>query len=153
MDSTSYERLLARAAAYCAGSEHCASEVRAKLSLWEASGVDAEKIIHYLEEQNYLDERRFATAFVRDKFRFNGWGRFKIAVMLRQKRVAEESIAEALDAIGEEEYLQKLVDLLIAKRKTLKALPAPELKMKLMRFAASRGFEGDAIHRALSMMA
>lgn len=145
-----YDELLFKASAYCAMAEHCAAEVREKLRLWGASAADADSIVAYLSAEKYLDELRYCEAFVRDKFRFNRWGRIKIEVMLRAKNLPDDCIAQALAQISDDEYLQTLSDLIRAKECTLKVRDYHDRRFKLIRFAQSRGFELDAIAQCLA---
>src|SRR5574344_2555149 len=140
-----YEQALFKASAYCATSEHCESEIREKLRAWDIVPQDADKIIAYLKQENYLDENRFCEAFVRDKFRFNSWGKMKIGMMLRVKNVSKDTINEALETIDEEVYAEKLTAVLKTKAKGLKFRDSYDRQAKLIRFAQGRGFEFDAI--------
>lgn len=144
-----YDELLFKASAYCAMAEHCAAEVREKLRLWGASAADADRIVAYLSTEKYLDELRYCEAFVRDKFRFNRWGRIKIEVMLRAKNLPDDYIAQALAQISDDEYLQTLSDLIRTKERTLKVRDYHDRRFKLIRFAQSRGFELEAIAQCL----
>lgn len=142
------EKLKCSAAAYCATAERCVSEVRAKLERSQASEEQQQTVIDYLVKQGYLDESRYARAFVHDKFRFAGWGRIKIRYALRMKRVDENAVSEALGTLDEEEYLERVKTLLAAKKRSLSG-DARAIRAKLLRFAASRGFETEVIYQAL----
>lgn len=147
-----YKEALNRAASFCATAEHCRSEVTEKLQKWEVDAEDYNRILEYLLRENYLDEGRYAKLFVRDKYRINKWGRIKIEYSLRQKRVEQSAIFDALDTIDEELYLENLSDLLQAKRRSIKAKDPYDERAKLFRFAASRGFDSDEIKRILKQM-
>ncbi len=73
-----------KAEAYCSMAEHCRAEVMEKLYQWGVSSEWMEGILNHLEQEGYIDQVRYAKAFVRDKYRFNQWGRIKIAQSLRQ---------------------------------------------------------------------
>ena len=94
--------------------------------------------------------KRFCRAFVNDKVRFNRWGRRKISIALREKRVDEALAREALDAIDEEEYMSSLVAVVAAKRRELKGKDDYLSKQKILRYAASRGFETSLIMNAIN---
>ena len=100
-------------------------------------------MLQQLTEQGFISEERFAKAFVKDKFKFNGWGRIKIAHQLRQKGITGETIAEAMTAIDDEAYRQRLVELLRANWRTVQGRDARSAWAAMMRFAASRGFESS----------
>lgn len=134
--------------AYCSRSEHCVFDVMEKLSAAAVSEDDANEIVQELIRLGYIDELRYARAFVNDKFRFNKWGKIKIAHVLRQKKVASNVIQEALDTIDDEAYNQVLMQLIESKKKTTKATAAQQ-KAAVMRFAVSRGFEFDLVLRLL----
>ena len=100
----SAEEARSKAEAYCSLTERCTDDVLRKLEQWGAPSGASDAIVEYLKKERYIDEQRYANAFVRDKYRFNQWGRIKIAQALRMKHVASEYIYAALDEIDEEEY-------------------------------------------------
>lgn len=139
-----------KAAAYCARSEHCISEVQEKLCTWGVDDAELCKtIITRLCDEQYIDEERYARCFVRDKFRFNRWGRIKIAQALRAKHIAASVCQTALEEIDEADYLQTLRELLTAKTRSIKAQNDYERNGKLIRFAIGRGYETEAICRCI----
>lgn len=132
-----------RAAALCAGSEQAPADIRDKLAKWGLTAVEARQVLDQLISQGFIDEARYARAFVNDRFNFNGWGRVKIAHQLRLKGISGELIGEAVNAIDEENYRQRLIELLRAKWRTVKGREPRAAWAAMMRFAASRGFEAD----------
>ena len=130
-----------RAAALCARSEQAPADIREKLLKWGLSISAANRVLAQLIEQGYIDEQRFARAFVNDRFRFNGWGRIKIAHQLRLKGISGEIIDEAMTLIDEEQYRQRLLELLQAKWRSVNDREPRAAWAAMMRFAASRGFE------------
>ncbi len=146
-----YKEALQRAAALCSRQEQCTSHIRGKLKEWQIPEAETERILQKLQQEKFLDDNRYATFYVKDKFRFNRWGRIKISHMLRQKEVKENDIQNALDQIDEESYFQTCLDLIKSKSKTLKEKNQYTRKGKLYRFAAGHGFEPDLIHRVLKM--
>ena len=132
---------LTRASALCAGCEHAPSEIREKLLKWGLSASEADKIINDLKEQGFIDEARYAHAFVNDRFAFNGWGRIKIAYQLRQKGIPQPIIDEAMTAIDDERYRERLLELLKGKWLNVKGREPRAAWAAMMRFALSRGFE------------
>ena len=142
----SAEEARLKAEAYCSLSEHCKSEVLGKLQQWGAPEETWEAILNHLEKERYIDENRYAAFFVRDKYRFNQWGRIKIAQSLRMKHIPSACIDEAMEEIDEQEYLNILTSLLKKKVRTIKASSDYERNGKLVRFAASHGYEmGDIL--------
>lgn len=138
-----------KAAFLCSRSEKCTAEIQEKLKLWGLSGDESEPVIKKLIDEKYIDDERFAHAYVKDKFRFNHWGKQKIAYMLRSKGISEEIIKQAFDEIEDSGYSEKLIKLLEDKACSIKAQNAFDKRNKLMRFALSRGFESGEIYKAL----
>lgn len=144
-----YNELLHKAASYCSISEHCISDVDDKLKAWEVDEADRRKIIQQLTDDDFINEKRFSKAFVRDKFHFNKWGKIKILIALREKGLSHDLIASALDVIDDGEYEEMLATLLKSKQNTIKYEFEYEKQGKLFQFAQSRGFENSVIERVL----
>ena len=138
-----------KAEVYCLAAERCPSEVEAKLQQWGASPETSAHILEHLQKERFVDTARFCRAFVRDKYRFNQWGRLKIIQALRMKQLPQEAISTGLEEIDEREYADMLLHLLQQKAKTVKAATEYERNAKLMRFAAGRGFSADEIMKQL----
>ena len=94
----------------------------------------------------------FAKAFVRDKYRFNQWGRVKIANALRMKCISSACIAEAMEQIDEDEYLDILATLLKKKLGSVKGANDYERNGKLIRFAMGHGYEMNDILMCIKQM-
>lgn len=132
-----------RAAALCARSEQSSGDIREKLLKWGLVGNDVAMVLQQLVEQGFIDDSRFARAFVKDRFAFNGWGRIKIAHQLRLKGIPADVIDEAMTAIDEDAYRDRLLELLRAKWRAVKDREPRAAWAAMMRFAASRGFEAS----------
>lgn len=138
-------------AALCAQAEHCEQEMRDKLKRWELDTAAADRIIARLQKERYIDDARYARAFVKDKIRYNKWGRRKVEQVLWQKRIADDIRQQVLGEIDENEYLDVLRPLLKQKRRTTKAENDYALNQKLVRFALGRGFTFDLIRQCLDV--
>lgn len=149
-DSTLYKTALSRAMAICSKSEHCISDISSKLLSWGVNESDNARIINTLILENFINERRYAEAFTRDKFRYNKWGRIKIGAGLKMKKIPGEIIKGALASIDEGTYRKTIEDLISAHRKSVKARNQFELKGKLLRYGLSKGFESDLLYDILS---
>ncbi len=144
-----YDEALHKAAALCTRSEKCEFDIHTKLIAWEISEENSTKIINYLKKEKYIDNARFCSFFVKDKSRFNKWGKIKIAYALRGKKINSNLIEQALEEINEEDTLSILLSILTNKSKTIKYKDNYDKKAKLIRFALSRGFEMSLITIAL----
>ena len=138
-------------AALCAQAEHCEQEMRDKMKRWELDEMVQNRVIDRLTEERYIDNERYARAFVKDKIRYNKWGRRKVQQALWMKRIDTDIQQQVLDEIDEKEYLDVLRPLLKQKRKSIKAGNDYELNQKLVRFALSRGFTFDIIRQCLNV--
>lgn len=138
-----------KAEAYCAMSEHCTDDVCRKLEQWGAPLAAYESILEHLKKEKYVDDARYAIAFVKDKYRFNQWGRMKIVQALRLKQIPSVEINQALEEIDDTEYSDILLSVIRRKLPTIKAMNGYERKGKLVRFAAGRGYEVEKILQCL----
>ena len=138
-------------AALCAQAEHCEQEMRDKMRRWELDETVQNRIVNRLIKERYVDDERYARAFVKDKIRYNKWGRRKVQQALWQKRIDADIQQRVLDEIEEKEYLDILRPLLKQKRKSIKAESDYELNQKLVRFALGRGFDFDIIRQCLNV--
>ncbi|MEY3158661.1 MAG: hypothetical protein RLZZ49_141, partial [Bacteroidota bacterium] len=84
---------------------------------WSATNEIVSKLI----EEGFLNEERFANAFVGGKFRIKGWGKKKIEMELRKKGISAYSIQKALrDEIDMADYEQTLMKLMQKKWSSIK---------------------------------
>ena len=138
-------------ATLCAQAEHCEQEMRDKMKRWEIDETAQNRIIDRLVKERYIDNERYARAFVKDKIRYNKWGMRKVQQALWMKRIDNDIQQRVLDEIDDKEYLDVLRPLLKQKRKSTKAANDYELNQKLVRFALGRGFTFDIIRQCLEV--
>ena len=138
-------------ATVCAQAEHCEKEMRDKLKRWGIDESAQDRIIQRLINERYINDERYARAFVKDKIRYNKWGRRKVQQALWLKHIDPEIQQRVLEEIDDSEYLDVLRPLLRQKRKTVKAESDYELNQKLVRFALGRGFTFDIIRQCLDV--
>lgn len=143
------EKALIRCEELCARAERCEHELREKMRTWRIDSRDIDAIINSLTTRRFLNDSRYARAFVRDKYRFARWGRHRIAMALRQKRIDSGVIEEALEEINQEEYTSILRSLLKAKAAHMERPLSYDDRMKLLRFAVARGFETQLVSSLL----
>ena len=141
----------AKIEAYCSMAEHCTSEVVTKLKSWNMSDHQIAEIVAHLCKERYINDLRYSRCYVKDKFRYNHWGRIKIAQTLRFKNINENDIKEAIEELDQQEYETTLKRLLAQKRKSIKASSDYERNGKLVRFALGRGFEMSIINKYLNL--
>jgi regulatory protein len=141
MDLEGIGPVLEKARRYCSSRETCRSDLLKKILNWGLTGDPAQKVLNQIELEGFLNEIRYAKAAANDQYRFNKWGRIKIRYFLQQHGIPAEIIREALENIDEEEYLRMVRSQLAEKEKHVKFTNAWDRKSKLLRFAASRGYE------------
>lgn len=151
-DKDLYQSSLKKAMTLCAGREYCVSEVAEKLRSWGNGENHIAGIIGILKRDNFINEERYAMSFVKDKFRYNKWGKIKIAFHLKAKNIDREIIKRALDSIDTEYYKKILDELLSAHRKVVKAKNQYDMKAKLLRYGLSKGFENSLLYELLNEM-
>ncbi len=136
--------------AQCSRREYCISDILSRLYSWGINNYDSEKIISTLVKENFINEERFAQAFVKDKFSYNKWGKVKIAAHLRAKNIPGDTIRKAVDSIDNDPYKKTISDLISEHRRFIKAKNKFELKAKLLRYGLSKGFESNLLYDLLN---
>ncbi len=144
-----FQEALLKAQKLCSTEEKCKSDVRKKLFDWGINSENTEKVITQLMQENFIDERRFAKAFSKDKLRLNKWGKIKIAFELSQRKLPRNVIQEAVSLIDEKEYFELLKKETLKKLRSLNDKDPFVMKGKLHRYASSKGFENEVIFKVL----
>lgn len=140
-----------RLASLCAQAEHCQYEIKEKMRRWELGEEAQTRIMERLVKERYIDEMRYARAFVKDKVVYNKWGRRKVEQALWQKQIDDDIRQSVLEEVDDETYVSVLRPLLKQKRKSTKAGSEYEMNQKLMRFALGRGFTFDIIRQCIDL--
>lgn len=133
-----------------ARSERSSGDALRLMRGWGIAKDDMQKILQRLIADRYIDDRRYAAAFVRDKINLSKWGHRKIASALKAKGVAADIVAEALAEYGEIDVEGRLVELLRKKMAHVKYSSLYDLRAKLMRYAASQGYNFETISSCIA---
>lgn len=148
-----YDAALAKAAALCSRAEHAEAEMTRKLRQWGAEPEVAARVVEWLVDNGFINNERYARAFVYDKSRFDMWGRVKIRHSLRQNGIAQAIVDVAMTEIDEAEYVANINTLMKAKRRSMPADADPyKAKAALMRYGASRGYEPAMVLAAIGRL-
>jgi len=145
ISSLSEKEALQKAMRICSTQEKCTNDIIKKLQLWGIAFDKFEEIINKLVEDKFIDNERYTMFFVKDKFRLNKWGRIKIRYHLKQKNIPDDVINKALTQISDQDYKDAIKDLLVKKQQTFDKLNEFKKRVKLIRYAESKGFEIDEI--------
>ncbi len=132
-------------AAFCAYRERSQVEVREKLFSYGLIPEVVDELIMELIQQNFLNEERFARAFVRGKFRIKKWGRQKIKSALYRHGLSVYVLQKAFEEIDDKAYDNTLNDLLEKKYRETRDLNVFRKKGRVARWLISRGFEPDIV--------
>lgn len=139
------------ASARCARKEYCRSEMQMKLRQHGATADEAEAAVERLEREGFIDDLRYARAFVSDKFRFEHWGRVKMRYALLRKGVSDCDIDEAFTAIAEADYRQALLSFVKSRRSTTDAERSFMEQQRVARAAIQRGYEPQLVFEVLNL--
>ena len=143
------QQILLKLTGICSKAEYCKYDMVRKMTRWEVAEDLQEKVLEYLVSEGFIDETRFARAFIRAKKEYNHWGVKKIENALFAKRIPRDIYDPILKEICNNDYHDILKSLLQNKKRSVKASSDYELKGKLIRFAMQRGFTYDQISEIL----
>jgi regulatory protein len=124
----------------CSRQEKCPADVLSLLKRWEVDEDQHDTIVEILKKEKFVDEQRYALAFIRDKIKFEHWGIIKIKMTLQQKGISKNITDDLLKQVDRNEYKEMIGRELAKKRKSLKGTPY-EIWAKLARYGSSRGYE------------
>jgi regulatory protein len=136
---------LVKAEAWCAYQERSQQEVRDKIYSWGLHSNEVENVIAELISKNFLNEERFAKAYAGGKFRIKKWGRVKIRLELKRKKVSEYCIKKGLAEIDEDDYRATLKKLADEKGRMTKEKDQRKKNYKVMSYLLSKGYEQELI--------
>lgn len=146
-------RAFARAAALCAAREYCSFDLGRKLKSWGLAEEETALVLARLEADGFVDEERYARAFVQDKTRFNGWGRRKIDSLLAARQISPQAREAAFASLPEDSFQARLVKLLRDKANRLAKLEPGLRRRRLTAFGLSRGYSLNEIASVLDELA
>ena len=143
------QEALQKLSALCARAEHSSGEMLEKMRRWQLSEDARERVLDRLIDEKFVDDERFPRLFVREKIRFDRWGRRKIEQALYQKGVASDISRRVLDEVDDEAYVAELKKLIAAKRRSVQAESDYEMRAKLTKYALGRGFGYNVIRQCI----
>lgn len=132
----------------CARAEKSTGDAQRLMRGWGLVERDREQVLERLLRDRFIDDSRYADAFVREKVRLSGWGEYKIRMALQRKGVAKELIDAALEQTDRDTMSKRLREQLSRKARTAKYTTQYELKTKLIRYGLSLGYDFEAVAEA-----
>ena len=146
------EQALAALMRLCARAEKSQDDARQLMRGWGLAEREGEQVLARLVRDRFIDDARYAGAFVREKLRLSGWGEYKIRTALQRKGVSKERIDAALSQADRPAMGERLAQQLERKARTVKYTSQYELKTKLIRYGLSLGYDYEAVMDAASAM-
>ncbi|MBQ4230249.1 MAG: RecX family transcriptional regulator [Salinivirgaceae bacterium] len=146
-----FDEALDRCRFLAAKGECCTFDLEQKMRNWSVQLADIQRVIESLVAERFVDNLRFATAYVRDKTRFNHWGRVKTTLMLRQKHIDKQVINEAFNELPESDYQRAFEAERDKKLRQLRALKPFERNRKTAAYLIQKGFEPDFVFKNLNV--
>ena len=143
------EQALASLMRLCARAERSSGDAMRLMATWMVPEADRQGVLQRLIKERFIDDSRYAEAFVREKANLSAWGEYKIRATLRRKGITDSIISEALRQIPSEQALERLTERLKRKVRTIKYDTTYQLKTKLLRYALSLGFSMDESMRCV----
>ncbi len=133
----------------CSRAEKSTGDARRLMRTWGVPEAEQQDVVDKLVAQRFIDNRRYAEAYAREKSSLAGWGARKIALQLRQKGVERDVITQTLAMLDADAQDDKLVEKLQRKLRTTKAANSYELRGKLLRYALGLGYDYEQAMGAL----
>ena len=130
---------------YCVYQDRCHQEVEQKLREFRLIPVAKEEILLHLMQHDFLNEERFAKSFARGKFNIKNYGRVRITLELKRRKISEYNIKTALQEIDENQYLETLDRISRKKNEQIKESNAFKRKKKLIDFLLRKGYETNLV--------
>ena len=139
------EQALAALMRLAARSEKSSGDALRLMQNWGVDPSARQGVLQRLINDKFIDDRRYAEAFVRDKMRFSGWGVFKLRAALRNKGISTDIVEDVLRMLDSNNMAARLRERLARKMRTTKYTTRYDLKTKLMRYGASLGYDFESV--------
>lgn len=134
---------------YCIYQDRCQQEVKQKLFSLGIYGNEADDILVKLIQNDFVNEERFARAYVSGKYKLKRWGRLMIINKLQARGISKYCINKGLEEIVEERYIENLKYLIDKKKPTIKVNRKYQLNQKLATYVIGKGYESTLVWEIL----
>ena len=142
----SVDEAINRMEQYCTYQDRCHKEVEQKLYEMNMIPQAKAEILMHLIEQNYLNEERFAKAYVRGKFRIKKWGKQRLKLELKRRNIHTNLINSALKEISDVDYLETFNEIATKKAESLSVSNRQVLRKKIADYLFYRGWESHLVY-------
>ncbi len=138
----------------CSRGEKSTGDALRLMRTWGVPEAEQRGVLDKLIADRYIDNRRYAEVYTREKSQLAGWGERKIAMQLRLKGVERETISAVLaELMADDNMAERLQEKLLKKLRTVKAANDYELRGKLLRYALGLGYDYDMAAEAVDRVA
>ena len=137
---------------YCAYQERSHLQVFRKCKEYGLSDTDSNEILVELIRSNFLNEERFAEAYVRGKFKIMHWGENKIVQGLKQAGVSDALITKSLKQLEFVDQETAILKLAQKKWNQLKSGSDFEKKQKVYRYLISKGYSFQQVQTVVEQL-
>ena len=130
---------------YCSKQDKCQWDVIKKM---KQEGIDKKtqnKILKILNQQDYIDEERYAKSFCRGKFRIKKWGKIKIINELKKKNILHLYISKGLQEINDTEYMEELNIQYLKKKNNINEKNEFIKNKKIASYLINKGYESNFV--------
>lgn len=136
----------------CARAERSSGDAMRLMHRWGVDQDERQGVLDKLIEEKFIDDRRYADAYVREKINLSDWGRRKIAEVLYSKGISREIMDESLLQLNDEMAKERVRKIVKERIPRTKAKNSYDLKGKLMRYGLGRGYEYDDVMSAVESL-
>lgn len=147
--------LLNRTLALISRRPHSKKEIEQFLHKKHASDREKEHILNKLEDLKYVNDGEFVKWWIDQRRTFRPKGKIALRQELRQKGISEELIKNLLENDQKNSQNSEFILALSLAQKRLARytkIPPQEVKQKLSRFLASRGFEWEIVKETIDSL-
>lgn len=137
---------------YCVYQERCHQEVQDKLRQMRMIPEAVDEVIVHLLQHNFLNEERFAKAYVRGKFKYKNWGRNRLTQELKRRQISKFNITTALKELEELDYYGVFDSLAERKFETITESDKYKKRKKLADFLLYRGWESNLVYEKVTAL-
>ncbi|PTX58663.1 regulatory protein [Melghirimyces profundicolus] len=114
---------------------------------FEAAHVNA--VVDEMKDQRYLDDRRFAEAWVEERRRRKGFGVLMLKRELEQKGISSPLAEEVLSRLEQEEERELAREVAEKRYRRLAGEPWPKVERRLGQYLLRRGFPPPLVYGLL----
>lgn len=145
----SVKELIQKLESYCAYQERCHREVETKLRSMTNDEDEIGEVIVHLLQNNYLNEERFARAFARGKNRIKHWGKSRITMELKQRKISETIIKLALTELDQDEYDSAFEALAERHWESIRETNIYKKRKKFCDFLLRKGYDSGKVYEIM----